>query len=821
MQYSDKFKADRDSAIENIQRGNMFIDKLLPNSHLLQLNEKQTEKLRDIHSKNKKLLHKLQSNEFEIAIVGLEKAGKSTFANALIESSVLPSAPERCTFTATQLKNGTDKASIEFYNEDEFNTIFRQLLLEIKYPNAENESFKNLSLDEFELYFASLEEMEHDLYKNHIGKTDEEIKDILKSRDKLRLDGDTIHFSGDELTKDIFQAYIKGENKGADTSKPRSVKRIQIESSKLKEMQTAIIYDVPGFDSPTKIHIRQTEERLKAADAIILVTNVGRNPSIQGTSLSVINKNTDADGIALKDKLFVFGNQIDTANNAREANGNKEILIKDVEKYKIGSREKVFTGSALKYLVDNKIIETEFTPSFPIEDGLKEMRAALVRFYETERFNILKLKLDANRSSLKDIFKEIQKNSDSSFNGDTSNFSENERNRILIEAGKQIEDTIEDCLTTLKEELKKEIWGGKYFSQKFVEDVGNFDCFNLIDDSTIQTVKKNVSSSVTLDVPVEKLNQSIRSHLHDEFLHKFSSLILRMTDEKAKQVEIRILRTCASSICGQSSGMLYDTVEESVDGLIKKLTKDISHNEGRFTYLVERFSRDVFDILIANPLLSQDRKEKFEKSKKEFRSLDAIYKNGNGMLINMLLIGKQQELANEFLPRMNSLRETLRFIILNASTAGMLGGATSTPEVGIAILKETHSLLSSLSIKLSSGDYVDLEKILNDNQYRRSTTEEEILNEINNDIVNLRLILQEAVVPAINLELAFMNAIDKQIKVLIESFNNKSINSFITNEFLGKLVPTIRKSELDGINKKIEEHKTRIALLDEMKLFNF
>ena len=212
MQYSDKFKADRDSAIENIQRGNMFIDKLLPNSHLLQLNEKQTEKLRDIHSKNKKLLHKLQSNEFEIAIVGLEKAGKSTFANALIESSVLPSAPERCTFTATQLKNGTDKASIEFYNEDEFNTIFRQLLLEIKYPNAENESFKNLSLDKFESYFASLEEMEHDLYKNHIGKTDEEIKDILKSRDKLRLDGDTIHFSGDELTKDIFTFNICLEN---------------------------------------------------------------------------------------------------------------------------------------------------------------------------------------------------------------------------------------------------------------------------------------------------------------------------------------------------------------------------------------------------------------------------------------------------------------------------------------------------------------------------------------------------------------------------------------------------------------------------------
>ena len=129
-----------------------------------------------------------------------------------------------------------------------------------------------------------------------MGKTDEEIKDILKNRDKLILNGKSKEFTGNQLNEDVFQAYIRGEQKGQDTSKPRSVKKIEIESSKLKQLDTAIIYDVPGFDSPTKIHIRQTEERLKQADAIILVTNVGRNPSIQGTSLSVINKNADEDG---------------------------------------------------------------------------------------------------------------------------------------------------------------------------------------------------------------------------------------------------------------------------------------------------------------------------------------------------------------------------------------------------------------------------------------------------------------------------------------------------------------------------------------------
>ncbi|MCP4369188.1 MAG: hypothetical protein GY797_13900 [Deltaproteobacteria bacterium] len=46
---------------------------------------------RSIKDKRQKLaiyLDKLQSNRFELAIVGLEKAGKSTFANALISNNI-------------------------------------------------------------------------------------------------------------------------------------------------------------------------------------------------------------------------------------------------------------------------------------------------------------------------------------------------------------------------------------------------------------------------------------------------------------------------------------------------------------------------------------------------------------------------------------------------------------------------------------------------------------------------------------------------------------------------------------------------------------
>ena len=48
------------------------------------------EELKNLQTANKKILNKLKSREFTVAIVGLEKAGKSTLGNALINSMVLP-----------------------------------------------------------------------------------------------------------------------------------------------------------------------------------------------------------------------------------------------------------------------------------------------------------------------------------------------------------------------------------------------------------------------------------------------------------------------------------------------------------------------------------------------------------------------------------------------------------------------------------------------------------------------------------------------------------------------------------------------------------
>lgn len=775
---------------------------------------KDLESLKAIAKKNDILLHKLQSKEFEIAIVGLEKAGKSTFANALIESNILPSAPERCTFTSTRLIHGDDEAKVTFYTEHEFNDIFINLLKEINYPTDNTTGFHNLSVSQFERYFENLEQTDNQLYKNHVGKTDEEIKDILKYRKELTLTGETKNFNGNQLKGEEFQSYIRGQKRQnessglseTNTARPRSVKKIEIASSKLKQLSTAIIYDVPGFDSPTKIHIRQTEERLKNADAIIMVTNVGRNPSIVGTSLSVINKNTDEDGIHLRDKLFVFGNQLDTANSEEQAQGNEKILKADVEKYKIGTASRVFVGSALKYLTEKNIAKDKYHENYAIDSGIDAIRTSLINYYETERFEVLKRKIDTNNKLLLSIFEQVIKHSEDTItNNDLS--EESEKNLITREESKRIEKSIKEELEKFKYELKTEIFDESLFSKKFAEDIQSGDFFTKVTEYDIEKAEISCSESITNNLEIERINNKLRESLHKKFLQDFCWLIKNLTNEKSKEIEIRLLTIFTNAVMGHQAN--HDTsqiVETQSKKVIQKITGDIAHNDDRFDYLIERFSRNIFDILMAYPLGGNDRLQKFNSAEQEFKYLDSFFNKGNGELINIILTQNKSSLVDSA-KNLNDIANQLYLIAKQTSS-------NLTSQKAMSNLEKMRHVLKG-DVVLGAIAAVE---ILQD--VKSSKTKTDVLNEINQDIDNLILILQQAVIPAINLELAFLNGVDKQIKRLINSTQDTdSEHARLFNRFIANIIPVTKKSEIDNINERIELHQLRIKLLDDIKNF--
>ena len=143
------------------------------------------------------------------------------------------------------------------------------MLKSINYPiNKIPSDFRNLSLEEFE---AECELLERDNI-NYIP-VHEDIVAILKDKNRFSLTGETVRLkksTNPDFDK-IVNQYITGEvlADGKSTAKPRSAKSIKIKTSNLAELKNAIIYDVPGFDSPVSEHKNQAKSYLEKADVVI------------------------------------------------------------------------------------------------------------------------------------------------------------------------------------------------------------------------------------------------------------------------------------------------------------------------------------------------------------------------------------------------------------------------------------------------------------------------------------------------------------------------------------------------------------------------
>src|SRR5664280_2217103 len=88
------------------------------------------QKLNVEHARLNRQLERLLANRFEVAVIGLEKAGKSALLNAWLGQEILPSARERCTFTSTEIWSAQTEQdqllSIQYYSKEEISKLQKQ-----------------------------------------------------------------------------------------------------------------------------------------------------------------------------------------------------------------------------------------------------------------------------------------------------------------------------------------------------------------------------------------------------------------------------------------------------------------------------------------------------------------------------------------------------------------------------------------------------------------------------------------------------------------------------------------------------------------------
>lgn len=300
-----------------------------------------------------KLLEKkddIVNEKFTVAVFGYFSSGKSTFLNVLMKTDKLPMDQDRLTASFTRLKHCNSEND---YNHGDLKVIYKSKLdIEFSYK----ESIEKLPFSDEELKkYINFNELQ--TFKDELKITLDSIKLIKYSgneRDDIKNRKKTLKYimerdipydsvvkisSGDEVNKYII-----------DDSIAYGISEVvyYLNNDLLKDIE---IVDTPGFGSENTMDTYKTQEFIKEANALILLTDA-KTPMSDDDEIkfldiySELNKNND--NTTNSDNLFIIANKIDESSKYTEKVVNiiKERIEDHFEDGLIVDNDKIFTMSA-------------------------------------------------------------------------------------------------------------------------------------------------------------------------------------------------------------------------------------------------------------------------------------------------------------------------------------------------------------------------------------------------------------------------------------------------------------------------------------------
>ncbi|MDE7244281.1 MAG: dynamin family protein, partial [Oscillospiraceae bacterium] len=626
---------DREEYIQKLESQMRSMDRILKMDTGTVLDAGMKKRLRELKAEAAAVLKKLRNDEFEIAIVGMEKAGKSTFANALMESKLLPAKGPRCTFTSTQIEycgdGQEDSASVSFYSANTFDQDFKDKLRNLGFPDYAKYSFDTLDKSTYEsIYASSVTEDKKAAYGESINKDILTITEHAESLAQL-LGKPDLQFSSKRIRSGELVEYI------TDEIKARAAKQVVIRSSKLNKMKNAVIFDVPGFNSPTELHKAQTRERMKSADAIIIVAN-GALPSLTGESLKILNESDD-EGNPLSDKLFVFANRIEDSKTASELAENidstyaewfNQGFVLPSKKYRI-----VF-GSALAHLQSIGLDEghhslsvfQEYESLLPHGDGIETIRTELENYNQTERLEVLKRRVQRIGMELMKMFSGLSGNYEEAAGAPCSYGPEHLE--MVTSFCHDMPPKAEEGLLALKAEIQVYMLSQKLLSNQIKEYISESVTVEKygISDALIKEVKLRTPFPGAFD-DTARIEDTIRELKFAEMYDDFSKNVINIADKHHADYFIRIVDIIVTAMEIEPDSPYYSEMRSLLEKRLLAYRGELASPEKSqrvyYQSLVERFARDIYEVLITSQY-NAERLRKFYDSIDNFFSMSVFYK---------------------------------------------------------------------------------------------------------------------------------------------------------------------------------------------------
>lgn len=777
-----------------------------------------------------KLHHKLATGELEVAVVGLEKAGKSKFSSAFVNKpGLFPSADERCTFTSTALRYGQqDMARVEFYSKKDFYDKVAAMLADVEYPG---QSIEGLDAGSFRRHFDALRETKVDLYNRHASKTEIDILDIIEGLNRIKPLLGQEEKAFHDLSSDELRQYI------TDKHVSRAVRNVTFYSTELQGLENIVLYDVPGFDSPTLVHINETIDKLKQVDAIVMVKNI-KMPSLKGTEVDILVKNSDMDGIPLSDKLFVFGSWADAVESLEQLDKNKKILAGDLGKSlrKPFEMNRLFTGSldpvkAAEWAARGGTTQTE------------ELKEALRQYNELERSQVLAKRINRGIEDVKTLFRAIVERT----HFDLADRSE--ETGIVLDLLDESRRRIDIELTRFINPIKARIHEERAFTQKVIAGIEG--CMPTLDQTFIENTLHEIQSSDTRNViNFTKLNLELRDRMATQIKEGVIKLVLDVSREDARQIEEGIFRIVLDALEVRAGHPRHEEISCATREFLSAETASVSIRDAAFKPLIERFIVDLIDTMILQPLGYDARRDRFMKGKPDLYML-SMFSSGAGFdlpyrspLVAAVLAQKMRnenylELAEQYreqfrraMPSSASSDDTMSHLV--RQLVSTLADVAISRAIPIAQVRE---IVKAIQLRGAVGEGIErvvanfgalfdklggsgndlaqsektyLEFLLRD--VAQANNEDDVKKEIETDLANLVLLFKDCVVSAMNLELPFMSAITLLIERAREIFQGRAYR-----DFLKAHVHDIRRQEFEHIDNQKARREIRARLVGEMR----
>ncbi|MDB9486107.1 dynamin family protein [Dolichospermum circinale CS-537/01] len=538
-------------------------------------------------------LERLKKREFRIAVVGLEKAGKSTFVNAWLECDLLPAKGGRCTFTTTQIYSVEHESEQRLEVQAKTEAEFINLLKELEKAQAQEDI-------------------------NTIRTNEITLQEVRKEGNR------TFPFTRLEDIREPLKKYV------ADEKYAHAVLEARLYTNKLAQAEGIVFYDVPGLDSGLAKHVDEAQEMLSDCDAVILVQ---RFTSLREKELEIIKFTEQGDkNVTVADKLFVFLSRIDSLGSAEAMKTHIQEASQDWLKRANLPEHRIVSGSAGAYLLlnniageqtkleigDTHVIQSHLQRLTGIDDveilkteatGMPIIKEKIFDYINTERVAILKKRCEASLNTIistsEEIYRLVSKNHPE--NPEQAKlFAENNQRVLFAEwwnqkwliikadlqkyydtyvVNKAVEDLTANSLTQIEkfragyleivdQEMQK--LRGETFKKKDTIFLAN-------SNPEFDRMKANFAWREDLYNDISRLLSNIARQLALELQHESLNLVAYMT-----------------SLLWGSDQVKARLIENSEDYFLAKLENSLS-------VLFLRFARPVAEALIRGPVNSDTR----------------------------------------------------------------------------------------------------------------------------------------------------------------------------------------------------------------------